>query len=252
LVSGEPGSEASRRLSRPPIAEEVIHLRVRAPDERAIERVAGFCDLLSERFPARTPMHADPGGAGRAPSVSADPAAGPLDGFALERPDGLDAVHARTSGLSLCRLRDYPGFGPLRDQARALFDLYREAVGPVEVTRVALRTINRIDLPAPIDDLLAWVRTVPDLPPGFPRQLSELFQRMTVHDAATGATAIVMQALDGSDPGAPRFYLDVDAFLDRPMAPASEDPWVALDALRTLRNEIFFASLTERTLALYR
>jgi uncharacterized protein (TIGR04255 family) len=68
-------------------------------------------------------------------------------------------------GFSASKLAPYTDWHDLRTQARDLWAKYRKATDPVLITRLALRYINRIDIPLPISDLKEYMRTIPEISP---------------------------------------------------------------------------------------
>jgi uncharacterized protein (TIGR04255 family) len=67
-----------------------------------------------------------------------------------------------------------------------------------------------------------------------------------------GISAILIQALERPlDPSTVQVLLDIDAFRES-VFPAEEPSLLQIfEQLRKLKNEIFFASLTERTVEMY-
>src|SRR5207247_106978 len=92
--------------------------------DRRLERVERFCEEVKEAYPTRSPLYVLPAGADRPEPVAITRGAGPPDGWALEPPDGRQAVHARTNGLAFYRLGPHGDWQGLREQAGALWLTY--------------------------------------------------------------------------------------------------------------------------------
>ena len=83
------------------------------------------------------------------------------------------------------------------------------------------------------------------------RRRSGPFMRLVV--PFPGATAIITQAVD--DPGVTATKLpvifDIDVFVEGRHEPRGEELWECLEGLRTIKNEVFFQSLTAEAVNLF-
>lgn len=122
---------------------------------------------------------------------------------------------------------------------------------PLEVSRLAVRYINRLRLSAPAE-LGRYLSAPPVLPEPIPQTVREFLTRVVVDAPERSLSAILIQALDAPlDPSTVQVLLDIDAF--RESAMPAEEPSLSeiFEQLRALKNEIFFASVTEQTVEMY-
>jgi uncharacterized protein (TIGR04255 family) len=75
-------------------------------------------------------------------------------------------------GFAMSRLAPYENWNAVRDEARRLWDIYRSIAKPSKLIRLAVRYINRIDMPLPLGDFKDYLRTVPDVSPDLPQGLA--------------------------------------------------------------------------------
>jgi uncharacterized protein (TIGR04255 family) len=128
---------------------------------------------------------------------------------------------------------------------------YLAVVKPLVVTRVALRYINRLDLPLRTgEEFSAYLQSPPDLPDGAPQSVSSFLSRIVAIDDS-GAQTIVTQKLDASGGETTPLIIDLDVFFAREIAPEADNIRPYLDTLRRIKNRTFFALLTEKTAKLY-
>ncbi|MGH7149661.1 MAG: TIGR04255 family protein [Planctomycetota bacterium] len=243
-------------LPRAPIVEALIDLRVEAPQGAEVRRLGDLGERIAARYPAREErkgrrVQVDLG-PDRASLVREDEPA--LHGYAFRSGDGRQVVQVSSEGFTVNRLKPYLGWDPLREEARVLWEEYRRIVSPVRVVRLAVRTINRIELPLPVGEMRQFFRTFPEIAPGLPQGMLEFLLRVVVQDPALRAHAIVTQGLEPLAPEATRapVILDVDVFRECGCPPESPEVWSLLEGLRELKNRVFFESLTERTVDLFR
>ncbi len=175
-----------------------------------------------------------------------------VDGWLFTSRDGKQVAQFRLDGFSANRLRPYERWEGLRDEARRLWEVYRDAVQPSIIRRVALRYINRLRIPLAAD-LDRYLTAGPRIPSVLPQQFHGFLTQIELPDLATGATATISQALESeSSSSSNTIVLDIDVARGDPIDPSSSDLWGSLESLRTLKNRLFFASITEETRDLIR
>lgn len=174
-------------------------------------------------------------------------------GIRVGNVDGTILVQFRPDGFTLNNMKDYVGGDQLLDRALTFWDLFVQRAQPEAVSRIALRYINRLNLPlTPGDPFTRYLTSPPGLPEGAPRRLSEFLSRIVGHDEQRQATAVVIQQLnrqEGKQPVA--ITVDVDVFRTGTFPVGSTALREVLDSLRALKNETFFALLTDETVSLY-
>jgi len=241
-------------LDRAPITEALIDLQVELAPEVNLGVLEAVQAPIRERYPRRQARDEWRGQIhfqrGEAPQIG-EPVGG-RNGFMFRSLDDLQVVQARLDGFTFSRLKEYQDWQHLRNEARELWDVYRNVARPVAVTRVAVRYINRIPLPLPIEDLGAWLNTRLEMPGGLP-PTQGFFLRLVIPFTDANARAIVMQTIEqGSHEETLPIIFDIDVFRQQRFAVDSPDVWGSLEDLREIKNEIFFRSLQPETIALFR
>jgi uncharacterized protein (TIGR04255 family) len=103
-----------------------------------------------------------------------------------------------------------------------------------------------------VKDLGEYLEAPPQLPVPIPQRIREFLTRVYVEDDKRNVSAVIVQALEPRlDPNAISLLLDIDAF--RELNEAPDDPGLlsVFGLLRELKNEIFFASITEKIVEMY-
>jgi uncharacterized protein (TIGR04255 family) len=157
----------------------------------------------------------------------------------------------RVDGFTFSRIEPYTTWEAVSGEAFRLWAIYREIAKPTEVTRIAVRYINRLRLPAAAN-LSEYIEAPPVLPVPIPQAVREFLTRVSVDDSMRGASAVIVQALEPRvDQSAISLLLDIDAFRIVKLAPDDPSLLEMFGQLRSLKNDIFFASITERTVEMY-
>jgi uncharacterized protein (TIGR04255 family) len=167
-------------------------------------------------------------------------------------------LQCRTSGFTFSRLSPYGDWGDFRDAAKGWWEIFSDIVRPEVINRVAVRYVNAIRLPLPFKDFDEYLVCPPKIPDALPQALSSFLQRVVIPDEVNDCTSIVTQALEDqstSNDGkvSVTVLLDIDVFRSTRIDRQNHaDLWAGLDTLRMQKNRIFFESLTERTMELFK
>lgn len=241
------------KLSKAPIVEAVIELKVRLPGNADLSRLGAFREELSQQFPvsrdiqmlqARLQFDAEKG-----PQQSLE--TGTL-GVRLESQDTKWVIQARADGVSISRLAPYDRWESLLEHVRHIWPVYVRALAPEAVVRLGVRYINRIEVSAEAIDFDRVLTKGPKIPDDLPQALAEFYSRIVIPMIDERATLVLVQALDPGPPSAsgtlPGVILDIDAFSEQPFEVDSLEIWGKLETLREIKNRAFRTSLTADTL----
>ncbi|MGB6722600.1 MAG: TIGR04255 family protein [Terracidiphilus sp.] len=162
-----------------------------------------------------------------------------------------EVAQFRIDGFTFSKLAKYTTWEEISEEAFRLWKVYVNAAEPREVFRVAVRYINRMRLPS-APDLGEYLEAPPQLPLPIPQTIRDFLCRVSVRDEKRNASAVILQALEPRlDPNAITLLLDIDAFRDVTLAPDDPALLAIFGELRELKNEIFFASIAEKTVEIY-
>jgi uncharacterized protein (TIGR04255 family) len=238
-------------LRNAPIVEAVIDFRVLRREGVAPDGFARLQSAIGPQYSQATLMQSVEAqfvlSQEKAPSSSA--VAAPL-GWQY-RADSMVAQF-RVDGFTFSKLERYTTWNEVFSEALRLWAIYIKVAEPAEVVRIAVRYINRLQIPVPaqISDYLV---APPIVPPPISQQLRQFLCRFVIDDVRRNASAVIVQASEPLvGPPAITLLIDIDAFKEN-LAAAPDDqrlPEMFLQ-LRDFKNEIFFASITERTAEMY-
>jgi uncharacterized protein (TIGR04255 family) len=241
---------------RAPISEAVIDLRAELPPELSVATLqkVGEGEAEREAYPDRNALLHEQFQI--APGIGSSSVRHEA-GFRFGSADGKYVYQARIDGFTLSRLQPYENWEKFRTEAQRLWARYREVAQPVRVTRLAVRYINRIEVPLPLDDFAQYFRTFPEVSSDLPQGLAGYFMqlRMPLDDVKCAAT-INQTVLDESSGVAPpsdvvTILLDIDIFRTAELPTDDEGIWSVMEQLREEKNQVFEASITPKTRELF-
>lgn len=237
-------------LPNAPITEALIDLRADLPDTVTIDKLAEFQALLGDEFPRKQELlkfqvQVNPGASSVATRGTE------TTGLLFFSEDSRRAVHARRDGFAFSWLRPYATWEELRDDGRRLWRQFVRLVEPERITRAALRYINRMELPQPVV-FQDYLNTFPNTGEGVAPQLSGLYMRLVAPDDA--GMVVVTEAIDekGVTDAVVPVILDIDVFKAHDFGLDDDAVWKTLEALRDVKNRVFFGSVTQKALELFR
>lgn len=164
---------------------------------------------------------------------------------------GTELAQFRVDGFTFSKIEPYTTWEEVFGEAERLWKVYLKLAMPNQLSRIAVRYINSMKIPGNrnINEILEFP---PQLPlPNSPVVL-DFLTRVHIADESRGSRAVVVQALEPQfDPGLLSILLDIDAYRLTDIAPT--DPMLPsmFQQLRELKNEIFYASITEKTVEMY-
>ena len=246
--------ETFPQLSRSPLREAVVDLRLREPLPVAwLEKLknAAF-DGFTNPQPIKTSafrFEIPPDQPSRA-TVDSDQQWGRR--YDSNKGGDVEVLQVTRQGMTLSILKGYTNWDGLRPKARAAWNKYLQISGPVEIGRLALRYINAIDLTVG-EDYDKYLAAAPRIPTGVPPVLvppivNNFIQRVEVPFANEAAVAIITQTLSNPSAGKGSAILDIDVASAYNVAGDSDEVWTVLDKLRVIANSIFFSSITQKLL----
>jgi len=173
-------------------------------------------------------------------------------GYWFRSADGKQIYQSRLDGFTMSRLAPYGSWEPFRDEARRLWDVYRSVAKPVKAIRLAVRYINRLDIPLPLGDFKEYLRTVPEVSPDLPQGLAGYFMRLAIPQDDIKSMVLLNQTI--IEPAAPNvvsIVLDIDIFRKVELPTEEEDVWSFFEKLHLRKNDVFEACITDKARELF-
>lgn len=246
--------EKETLFSNPPITEALIDIRVTLPKEVTVERLATFHEDVKTSFPIKKQRFAGEFQIkiGAAPEVVTT--SNRNDGFLFHSQDSKKIVQARLDGFTFNKLKPYSNWEVFSSEAKYLWGHYLSVAKPINIVRLSLRYINRIELPLPFKDFKEYILTMPEIAPGIPDGISGFFTQVTIQNPEIDAQATIIETIEGTTPdkGILPFILDIDVFRNIILESSSEKIWDIFKQLRRFKNQIFINSLTNKTKELFK
>lgn len=243
----------ARPYANAPITEAIIDLRVTPRAEFVVSDLADIELGREALYPTVVPMFHAEGTITLTPDTSPAFSAQQTPwGYKFTSVNGKSIWQSRTDGFTFSQLAPYASWLPFRNEARRLWTQFRNGTQPQTINRLALRYINRIDVPSPSIDLKEYFRTSPEISPDLPQELTGYFMQLTLPQSDLGGEVLINQTIiPPPRPDMVSVVLDIDLFSDQNVPQSEEAIWDFFERLHVRKNEVFEACITDQTRRLF-
>ncbi len=247
--------KVQRHYTKAPITEAILDLKVTFPEEFPADRFADIHPRISDRFPTKEPIYTGVGAFVFEPGspIKVDTKQ-QHTGYLFRSSDNLRLFQATLTGFTFNRLAPYDSWEEFSSDAKYLWEIYKEIYKPPHVVRAAIRYINQIDIPTKgLLDLKDYLRTLPEVSTDFSQKtLNSFFMQLQIPQEDLNCILVINETLAPQpNPAIIRIILDFDIFRQQVWQSDDEDIWHFLGELRHRKNQIFEASITEKTKELF-
>ena len=173
-------------------------------------------------------------------------------GYRYESKSGKDIAQVTKRGVALSRLTPYKDWESFLKVAKDLWSQYTNALPGANVTRLAVRYINSLNVPfesgtVSFED---YLRNAPRIPEGFGDELDHFLTRLVLTvDDPPNTTAVINQTIGSEGEASLPLILDIDVFsINHDVPFGNQEIWSTLGKLRLLKNRIFFNTMTRKAL----
>jgi uncharacterized protein (TIGR04255 family) len=240
-----------------PITEAVLDIKAKISDEITLETFEEFQAEIKDRFKERKTRHSfradfplSPGKDNITPPITQ---IGGADGYLFRSPKEDKIVQTRLDGFTFNKLRPYENWNSFRDEARLLWELYSKIAMPSRVEKIALRYINRIEIPLPFVDFNEYILINIQIPSTLPQGLSHFFMRLELPNEEIQAIAVITSTMQKTTESQKLpLIFDIDVQKNNIYTGEMSEMWKDFDLLRGFKNEIFFNSITEKAKELFK
>jgi uncharacterized protein (TIGR04255 family) len=258
MTAAQPGSSGAgaRKLASPPIVEAVVDLDCDMPPAHSLPRLESAArDAFRAKYPKvrAVLMHEAviTSQADTPPEVSAKRG---IQAFQFLTDDERQVVQVRADGFSFNRLAPYTSLDDYLPEVENAWRAFVELASPIQVRRTALRCINRVLLPTVEGqvELNDFLRAGPRVPEEENLILTGFLDQHVAFERGTSNRVTITMATQPIEQSSFPIVLDIQTSRQQLTEPSDWSTILAaIQSLRSLRNRVFFDSLTERCMELF-
>lgn len=232
-----------------PIQEAVIDFRVTLPESFDVEDFNDLEEMRGKPYPKVEEVHSWGGmiHVGKAGFQATDFEEG-LKGYMYKSEDQRSLAQFRIDGFTFNRLEPYTSWESVFSEALDLWALYVDTSNPSAVNRLALRYINRFQLPTSLmTEVEKYLKTAPRVPEGVDIEaVDSLGISAHAFDKASEVHTILRTSIDREEGSRQlQVVLDTDVFVSGSFSTDPDELKQYFGELRERKNQIFQGSITE-------
>lgn len=243
--------EKTRYYSRSPIVEARIDIKVQCSPEMEVAHLLKMATEIESEYEIREQLVnlqnsitvEGTSNAVLSSSFSNNPV-----GYGLVSNDKQSAIQVRLDGFTFSHFIPYPGWDRFKEVGLKFWDIYCKITNPISIDGVAIRYVNRIDIPLLGIELKDYFRTTPEISPDLPAALDAYMMHLQMPIAEIDSTVHIIQArIPSTSPEVVSIALDINIIKQGTISKEAEDILATLTLIHTHIDSVFEASITDRT-----
>jgi uncharacterized protein (TIGR04255 family) len=245
-------STSNHCYARPPVVEAIIDLHLAFDTPPSPDSYKACIDRLSADFPLHTPINTVKVGVNTSESNATYEQN--QVGYRLSSDTNSRVLQLKNNAFTVSQLPPYPGWSDFFEMAKLSWTAYLEAFKPIKVTRVAVRFINKVVIPAGRVELEDYFNLGYKIPNNIQQDtVAFLLQLALPQQDIEGVVCNLNFVQTPSEkPDTVSLVLDLDLYKSGEFDPSSDDVLGLISKMRTRKNEIFESCITDKTRELFK
>lgn len=177
------------------------------------------------------------------PKVSASATSQQI-GYQFVSADQTMVIHCKQDGLAISRLKPYTDWGHVFGEFRKLWGRYVSLIKPETIRQIAVRYVNRFDIPGNKIELSDYFRTYPQVSEDIQADLSGFLNQLQIPQLDIQGHAVITQAgVPPASTGVISILLDIVVSLPLEKIATLECIEIPFETLHQRKNDLFEACM---------
>ncbi|MDP2807882.1 MAG: TIGR04255 family protein [bacterium] len=159
-------------------------------------------------------------------------------------------IQFRLDGFTYNILKPYLSWESHFNEFLTYWQIYNETLKPKNITRIATRFINRIEIPLELRDFDDYIKNMPPIPICLKQTYLNFFMQVTVPCPDNASVAILTETIEEPQKDKLPFILDIDVFQTNNIVKA--ELVRHFNGIRIIKNDIFEKCITDKTRELFK
>jgi uncharacterized protein (TIGR04255 family) len=239
--------DKAMRYKNAPIKEAIFDLRVGSLANCSLEQLELIHDVLKDGYPNKRKSINISGKLEIKDSkhIFQDTGSNIL-GYIFSNLDNNRVVQYRLDGFTYNMISPYTEWSDFSNEAFKLYDIYQSNFIPSSIARIALRYINRIELPVTFKDFNEFILNMPPIPKCLPQTFNHFFMQINVPCDKPDTSVILTETIEPISKEKLPFILDIDVFKIGQIELSIEKLKREFEELRIIKNSIFENTITDK------
>jgi uncharacterized protein (TIGR04255 family) len=244
----------SRNYKRPPITEAVIELKFSHPiDGDSVNKTQ---NLFSKDFPIIRLLSKINVQVVVADTQTSSITHEPFGYRMMDNVDSADIISITNDAIAYSRLAPYNGWALFSTAALGAIDSFRDEIGFVQLNRIGLRYINRIDIPVPSPDAIVRLENYLTIQPQYPEDSFPPLRGFTMQtvfglEKNAALATLTVASVPSPLPLHMGIILDIDIGRGQNLPKSKNGMRDVLNIMHDEKNSVFESCVTEATRELF-
>jgi len=235
-----------------PIREAVFDIRIDKLTINDVNELLSIKEIISKDFPFEKKKHSFTGLFQFVPDKPIESKThSDLTGFIFLSEDQTSQLQISFDGFTLNVLKPYENWDLHFDVFIKNWTFYNEQFKPGNITRIATRFINRIEIPLPLDNFQDYILNMPPIPNCLPQTFANFFMQTQVPCKDGFRNVVITETIEPINNSTLPFILDIDVFQELKLSNSIESLTQNFFEIRNIKNEIFESCITYKTRELF-
>lgn len=236
-----------RHYKKAPLTEAIIDIRTVPKEVVTMELFNSIATSFAASYPKTRSMFQAKGMFKLGEIAEAKTTEQKQVGIILVSSDERTLFQSRIDGFTLNRLPPYENWEKFREEAKTLWKSYKKFFEPGLIQRLAVRYINQIQFPEPLEKFSDYFNVQPQAQLKLGRQAQFLMQIQYILEKVNAKLLLNVALLPQQQKGFTSVTLDFDIFCDQEVPQEEGEIWKFFEELRSIKNEAFEECITDKT-----
>jgi len=236
-----------------PIKEAIFDIRIDKSNKSKIEDLNLICEKLSDVYPIKNKQVNFESVIKIRDNEQVDNETNSsIKGYILSNTENNCQVQIRLDGFTFNMLSPYSEWSKFSNEAFRVWEIYNTCLKPNKISRLALRYINKIDIPLPLENFQDYILNMPPIPKNLPQNFNTFFMQINIPCKEDGMNIVITETIEQpkDDKNLP-FILDIDTYIVSELEKDIKSLKNDFEKLRNIKNETFENCITEETRAIF-
>lgn len=240
------------RYNKAPIREAIFDIRIDNVGTQTISDIEKVHDLISNKYPKKKKQVNFIGKIEIKDNVQINNETNSeIKGLLFSNEKGNCQVQYRLDGFTFNMLEPYSEWDDFSNEALRLWEIYDKAMKPNAILRIALRYINRIEIPLPFEKFQDYIVNMPPIPRNLPQSFRSFFMQIDVPCDENGANIVLTETIEKGTKEKLPFIIDIDVYKTGILSKDIKTLKAEFTKLRDYKNSTFENSITDNTRNLF-
>jgi uncharacterized protein (TIGR04255 family) len=240
---------STKQLRTPPIKEAIINVSFK--DVIDLDRIKVFCNdtFIKGNYPRRNDLNNVEFNV----SLQEQTSKTRIEGFILNCENACNkSIQIKIGQLSFHNTNEYVGWDNFYEEFKIIWGIFCETIGKMDLINISVRYINQLHFDLPLQNgFEEYLKFLPIIPEGISRSVNSFFIQLNVPNHDNTMTGIITETFGILPTNKLQVILDLIVLKAQNVVCNSEDMWSSFASIRDFKNQLFFSSLTDKTISFY-